>query len=249
MQCPGCLWLYSGSPQHQLHSHQKSWASSGSSERISCCPAAPLHPSARRSLEWAWKLQQVCFSVTLAFCSSAFSLFYEYPVKLHQMPTYKPSAMHSNSSISPLRTILVLVVPGGIMKLGRCSPSGLSADMTTNDQIRSEQQNEILKALFAIVTTGGFGEDNEGLSGPFILPWREQVLCTVKWRSVMKWFLNLDRRECKIPTQHQRGSFARRVVIGLFLWQHGGSLLVERPPPPPHLSPAPPALQTSLRCS
>lgn len=56
------------------------------------------------------------------------------------------------------------------MKLGGCSPTGLSADMMTNDQIRSEQQNEILKTLFAIVTTGGFGQGNEGLSGPFILP-------------------------------------------------------------------------------
>lgn len=43
-----------------------------------------------------------------------------------QMPTYNPSAMHSSSKVSPLRTILVLEVPRGNMKLGRRSPSGLS---------------------------------------------------------------------------------------------------------------------------
>lgn len=34
------------------------------------------------------------------------------------VPTYKPSAMHSNSRVSPLRTILVLVDPSGYMNPG-----------------------------------------------------------------------------------------------------------------------------------
>lgn len=45
--------------------------------------------------------------------------------------TYKPSAMHSNSRVSPLRTILVLVDPIGYMNLGWWSPSGLSEGTRT----------------------------------------------------------------------------------------------------------------------
>lgn len=40
-------------------------------------------------------------------------------------PTYNPSAMHSSSRVSPLRTILLLVLPLGNLKPGRRSPSGL----------------------------------------------------------------------------------------------------------------------------
>lgn len=36
--------------------------------------------------------------------------------------------MHSNSRVSPLRTILVLVVPTGYMKMGSWSPFALSEE-------------------------------------------------------------------------------------------------------------------------
>lgn len=45
--------------------------------------------------------------------------------------TYKPSAMHCNSRVSPLRTILVLVVPIGYMNSGLWSPAGLSEGTRT----------------------------------------------------------------------------------------------------------------------
>lgn len=45
--------------------------------------------------------------------------------------TYKPSAMHSNSRVSPLRTILVLVDPIGYMNLGSWSPFGFSEGTRT----------------------------------------------------------------------------------------------------------------------
>lgn len=78
-------------------------------------------------------------------------------ISLQQMPTYKPSAMHSSSRVSPLRTILVLVVPRGIMKPGRCSPSGLSEHMRTHDQIRARHECSSCHS----VTLGGAGWNHD----------------------------------------------------------------------------------------
>lgn len=52
--------------------------------------------------------------------------------------THKPSAMHSNSRVSPLRTILVLVDPIGYMNPGWWSPSGLSEGTRT---VKSQRES------------------------------------------------------------------------------------------------------------
>lgn len=79
--------------------------------------------------------------VTVSFkehcCIIQESLFLPCPSCI-KMSTYKPAAMHSSSRVSPLRTILVLLVPRGIMKRGRCSPSGLS------ERMRTHQPNQLL---------------------------------------------------------------------------------------------------------
>jgi len=60
--------------------------------------------------------------------------------------TYSPSAMHSNSSTCPLNTILELVGPDGMRKVGFLSSAGSS--------IVTHTQRELLPALLHASTTG-----------------------------------------------------------------------------------------------
>lgn len=73
-------------------------------------------------------------SVTFfSVCSCSFRTSVWINDDLQQMPTYKPSAMHSSFRVSPLRTILVLVAPRGVIKPGWRSPAGLAEYTRTQE--------------------------------------------------------------------------------------------------------------------
>ena len=144
------------------------------------------------------------------------------------MPTYKPSAMHSSSRVSPLRTILVLVAPRGSMKPGRRSPSGLSEHMRTHTTKSELERNIRLE-----------GWSCHSLRS-WVKPWAQRAMhilmreiCSRNIHSDLwsgnDWVMTQHVLSHTVwavpPNQRARGISLRGVTVGLLLWQHSGSNL------------------------
>lgn len=135
--------------------------------------------------------------------------------------TYKPSAMHSNSRVSPLRTILVLVDPIGYINPGWWSPSGLSeGTRTITSQTESFSYWHPKELKHIIKASRGHCEGKEG--------------------HVMKGFENWERRQEDSSRwgvcQNQSERWMPLGVVAVGFYSNTDVPGQKQPPPGSHVS-------------